>query len=679
MKPIVRWVLAAAIALAAASGVRAAADPPATDRGVIRLAQPSGPAADADDASGRAPGSLAEGRRGFDVQAFDGRFDGLWFQRKVYARERRDADAIRQSELLHDFVGDEGVRRLEVPAGALVLESESWLREGSRDKALASLALAESLDPGRAQIARARARVLSAFGAGIFPTAAEWLRAAQLALSAARDPAWLHEAAFLLVLALAVLTALFALFMALAHQVALRHDVEEWLIGRHHEAWAQAGGWAVLLLPLVVWVGAGWLIFYWIAVTFRYMRSAERALAIVLLLAMAGVTPAYRYTVGLYGLAADPAVRTTLDAANGGYDPDRVVKLRALVDAHPNEPVYRFLLAGLYKNGRYFEDAFEEYRRVLDQAPSTYQAHINLGNIFFAIGQYGEAMTHYRRALQTRPDSVLAHYDMYLAQSDSFKLKEAAESLSRVREIDPEETNRLLSSGSRSEGEAKVVDAAIDIGSIWRATVEGRQARDWLGADPAETTGAGVLDGLLHPVDVAAVLTLLTCAVLAFAFSGRAAAQPCLRCGRPFCPDCKSNRDTHPYCDQCVHLFVLRDGLAPETKSRKMYEIEHHERWRRIGRRLAGVLLPGGSHLLSGRAWSGAALALAWTLAWVAAAPEILGPLERFIGLDLHIASLRSGPIPAISGLDAATLVGIPLGIAAWMAAALTARRPGRA
>ena len=53
--------------------------------------------------------------------------------------------------------------------------------------------------------------------------------------------------------------------------------------------------------------------------------------------------------------------------------------------------MYRFLLAGLYKNGRYFEDAFQEYKRVLDAAPSTYQARINLGNIYFVLGQYGEA------------------------------------------------------------------------------------------------------------------------------------------------------------------------------------------------------------------------------------------------------------------------------------------------
>jgi hypothetical protein len=72
---------------------------------------------------------------------------------------------LRQSELIRDFAAGEGVRRLEVPAGALVLEAHGWLREGNYDRALAALTLAEALDPSRAQIAAARARVLWASGA----------------------------------------------------------------------------------------------------------------------------------------------------------------------------------------------------------------------------------------------------------------------------------------------------------------------------------------------------------------------------------------------------------------------------------------------------------------------------------------------------------------------------------
>lgn len=640
----------------------------AADSGVIRLPEPRPRGVDMPP-SDRAIDPLREGRRGFDVEAFDGRLDGLWFQRKIYAREGRIDDAARQAKMIRAFVAEEGVRRLEVPAGALVLEAETYLREGNAERALAALSLAETLDPGRPQTAVARARATWASSAGIFATAAEWLRAARAAARlAVRDLTLAHESALLAVAASLALVALFALFMLVRYQIALRHDVEEWLASRGHETLSKAGGWAVLLAPLLTWFAAGWAGIYWIAVLFRYMRRAEKTLAVALLAVTAVMVPAYRFAVGLYGLAADPTVRTTIEAANGGYDPDRIVKLRALVDAHPEDPMYRFLLAGLYKNGRYFEEAFEEYKRVLDAAPSTYQARINLGNIYFLIGQYGEAIAQYRKALEVRPDSVLAYYDTYLAQSESFKLKEAAASLERARQIDAEEANRLLTRGSNASGGPKVVDAAIDFGSIWRVTVEGRHLREWLDASPRKTGLASIARDATNPLTIAALLGLLAAAILALAFHGRPGAQACARCGRPFCPSCRPGRDGHPYCSQCLHLFVLGDGLAPETKSMKLYEIERHETWGLRLRRAASVLVPGASHLLEGRAWLGATLVLLWVSAWIGGFPEILGPLEHAMGFPVHLAALRPAPVPAVDGLDAAALLAVPLGAAVWIA-----------
>jgi len=645
------------------------------DTGVIHLAQPDTPAETATDTASE-PELKAGARRSFDVEAFDGRFESLWFQRKAYQTAGRDDDAARQSDLIRDFVAEEGVRRLEVPAGALLIEARAWLHEGSYDKALGSLALAESLDPGRPAIALARAEVLRASGAGAFATAAEYLRYLNGTLTVAcRDLNFAHGLALVALVAVLGGVFVFAVFMTLRYQLALRHDIEEWLIREDREAWAKAAGWAALFLPLVLWVGAGWFALYWIVVFFRYMRRAERCLAVVLLAACAVAVPAYRFSVGLYGLAADPTVRTTIAAANGGYDPDRIVKMRELVDAHPDDPMYRFLLAGLYKNGRYFEDAFHEYRRVLETAPSTYQARINLGNIYFVLGQYGEAIANYRKAIDLRPDSVLAYYDMYLAQSDCFKLKEATESLAKARDLDPLETNHLLATGSREGGGAKVIDAVIDFDSIWRATVEGRHLREWLNSAPERRRFAQAYAGLANATSILAIAGLFACGLSLFLFRGRTPATRCARCGRAFCSYCKSGRDGHEYCSQCVHLFVLGDGLAPETKSMKLYEVERHETRSRRSRRLASLVLPGASQLLSGRAWFGCGLAILWLLAWVAGFPQGLAPLERLFGVGVHLAGLRPGSVPAVYSVDAVVLVAIPLGLVVWLVGNLGQRR----
>lgn len=131
----------------------------ATDDGVIRL-RPSSPTG---DNSGEAPDSgetTAEARRGFDYEAFEARLESLWFQRKTLLTDGRYTDAAEQSELIRDFCAEEGVHRLENMAGALVAEADRFLEEGRHKEALDSLALAESLDPGRPQIRLARATVL---------------------------------------------------------------------------------------------------------------------------------------------------------------------------------------------------------------------------------------------------------------------------------------------------------------------------------------------------------------------------------------------------------------------------------------------------------------------------------------------------------------------------------------
>lgn len=124
-----------------------------------------------------------------------------------------------------------------------------------------------------------------------------------------------------------------------------------------------------------------------------------------------------------------------------------------------------------------------------------------------------------------------------------------------------------------------------------------------------------------------------------------------------------------------MHLFVLGDGLAPETKSMKLYEVDRYEAWGRKVRRACSVVLPGSAQLLEGRAWVGWGLVVLWLLAWIAGFPEILAPVERGLGADFHLAGLRPGPLPDVYGLDAAVLVAIPLGLIVWIAGNFGARR----
>ncbi len=637
------------------------------DPGTPRLEFEPGPASDA-------------ARRAFDYDVFEQRLLGLWFQRKVFLAQGRAEDAARQSESIRAFCESEGVGRLPGLADALLVEADQSLEQGHHRRAREALDLAEDVDPGRPQVRFARAAVYWRSGEGMFRSIAEFLAGTRAALAyGLGDLSLVNPFGIVLVVAAMAVLVLFAILMLLRYHVPFRHEIEEWSASLGHGRWGSALGWLALLAPLIVWVGAGWAALFWIAVLFRFMRRPERLAAIMLVLASMLAVPVYRVSVAAFGLTTDPIVRTTLEAAHGSYSPERIVRLRDIVETHPEDATLRFLLAGMYENGRYYAEAFAEYRRALDLEPGLYQAEINIGNLYHRTGQYSEAIANYLRALDTHPDSALAYYNMHLAQSESFRFKEAAESLERARTADPELLSGLMSRGGDENGRPGVVDARVDLGTIWSAALEGDRVLQHWGADLSDRAIlSSIPRQFVNPITIAALATLVFAVGFASIGRPRPPARRCIRCGRPFCHRCKSGREGHEYCSQCLHLFVLGDGLAPETKSRKLYEVARHARWTDRLRRIAGTVVPGSSQILRGRVLSGVVFAVLWFAALVAWKPVVLHPVERVLGLDLRLDLLRAGDVPAAFAVDPWSFLGILIATIVWVTANATLVRRRR-
>jgi tetratricopeptide (TPR) repeat protein len=588
------------------------------DDDVIRLGPARG-----NPETAQSPREETSARRAFDYAAFQARLESLWFQRKTLLASGRTEDSREQLEQIRAFCTEEGVKRIENLAGALVAEAYRFQREGNNAHALAALEFAEAFDPGRPQVHAARAVVLWGAGRGFLPAAREYLRALRAAFTQSlRDLSFLPRLVVVVGWALLLMALAFALLMLLRHQAPFRHEIEEWSGASMSAPWPEVLGWTLLALPLLVWVGAGWAAIFWLVITFRLMSRSEQ-LAAVILLAVVGLTaPAYRIAVGLYGVSADPEVRTTVTSVEGEYDPDRIVKLRQLVETHPEDPVYRFLLAGVYKNGRYFEEAFDEYRAVLGLDPGFGGAHINIGNIFYTTGQYAAAINAYRKALELDGDDFLAQFNLHLAQSEDFHFSEAEESIQRAREIDADRVAELLSRSNDYDDRTAVQDASLDMASVWEAALTGRSPA----GGTRRRAGMGSLihpRQLLNPIAIVCGVALLGCAVVSLILRGEPPARRCIRCGRACCHRCRSGREAQEYCNQCLHLYVLRDGVAPETKAKKLYEVGRHERRTRTVRRLLSLVLPGSAQVLQGRTGSGLMLLGLWFALLVAAVPEL--------------------------------------------------------
>jgi len=636
-----------------------------TDDDVIRLDRV--PQGDSQGPEAEKP-QIGEPRDGFDYDSFETRLESLWFQRKTLLDSGREQDAALQLERIRSFCAAEGVGRLEDLAGALVTDVRRAAGEGNYKRALFSLSYAETFDPTRPQIPLERAVILWEANGGPFALSGELLSALRKSLARSLgDLSLFPQLVFVAGLGFCGLMLGFSLLMVVRYHVSFRHEVEEWVGSYVGGGWPKLAGWALLGLPLISWFGAGWAVVYWVVLTFRFMTRSERLAAVALLAGGVAFLPLYGVGVGLYGTTADPAVRTTLASVGGTYDPDRIVRLKRLVEAHPEDPVYRFLLAGLYKSGRHYDDAFSEYMTALEKDATLVEAHLNVGNIFYVTGQYSEAITNYNLALEQEPESFLAHFNLHLAQSEDFRFHDAEASLQRAHEIDGERMALLLESAEGWGDRPAVQDAGLEMASVWEAALGGR--RPWYGGEGERE--ASPLGQLAQPLSLMCLLALVGCAVMGFVSRGEEKARRCIRCGRPFCRRCKSSREAREYCTQCLHLYVLKDGLAPETKSMKLYEVALHEKRTRRVRTAISFLLPGSVQLLRGKTGRGISLLLLWFVVLATAAP-VAASLLGF-AIPETVAIVLSGPadVPAGHGASPVGLAALGLLPLLWLASNL--------
>ena len=163
------------------------------------------------------------------------------------------------------------------------------------------------------------------------------------------------------------------------------------------------------------------------------------------------------------------------------------------------------------------------------------------------------------------------------------------------------------------------------------------------------------------------LVALMACGISAFGGRVSEPARRCIRCGQAFCRYCRASREGREYCTQCLHLFVRGEGIAPEAKRHKLYEVERHERLRRISRKLASALLPGAAQLLRGRALGGTLLVLVWLAALIAWQPIALLPLDRLTGLGLRLDRLEAGHVPSMFGLDPFGFLALATVILVWL------------
>ena len=448
------------------------------------------------------------------------------------------------------------------------------------------------------------------------------------------------DLAILICTAIAATTVIFALALYIRYGRAMAHDFREVLGTRITGGSVSVLAFALTFLPIFLWLGPIWLLFYWLAIFFGYANKTEKAFIVILALALAVVPLVLDYNAHRIAVTDSPVVAAAIASQEQSYQPDALRRLQEVATTVPDNDTLHILLGNLQAFEGNEPQAAEHYRRAL-QIRETAGARVNIGNLHFLQNDYPAALTEYSRAEKLDPKLAIAVYNQSVASGETYKFNVQGEKLEQARRIDSAVVEALQ---NQPPDQMKIamyhppIEEAIRVAT---AIARRGAARSLFGTyswfDPANS--------LLNPVTLGSVLAVLL-GVALWAWRRRTGfAGSCMKCGRTFCYRCKSARESATYCTQCIHIYLKRDGVSLATKRAKLEDVSDHISGIHLRNRIFTTLLPGSAQVLEGRTVAGMIGILLFTFFVSAAiltgrlAPAI-GPVADTAQMTLRVIAI---------------------------------------
>jgi len=402
-----------------------------------------------------------------------------------------------------------------------------------------------------------------------------------------------------LVLAVALTAMVFAIALFVRYGKTMAHDFREILGARVRGGSVSVLAFALLFLPIFIWLGPMWLIFYWFVIFFGYANGIERVLILMLALLLAAAPLALDLTSTWIAGVDSPVMMSAISSEESSYRPDALRRLQELVNIVPDDPTLHLLLGNLYLQDGNEQQATQHYRHSLELKDSA-GAHVNLGSLHFFNNDFPAAINEYQRAEELDKNLAIAFYNHSVASGETYKFKEQAQKLDQAKRIDRASIERISSNPSQQ----KVVMYRPPLSQAWTvATSVARRgvARtlfgNWAWFDP--------LVSARNPMTAAGVLAFVLAPIVFLKRRRAGYAGSCIKCGRTFCHRCKSARESATYCTQCIHIYLKRDGVSLDTKRTKLEEVTDHQAGMLRRNKLFAFFLPGSAQLIEGRTSSG--------------------------------------------------------------------------
>jgi Tfp pilus assembly protein PilF len=353
----------------------------------------------------------------------------------------------------------------------------------------------------------------------------------------------------------------------------------------------------------------------------------------VLLILMALLPLLADYNAARVAGVDNPVVMAALSSANQSYQPEALRRLQELIAVAPDHPVLHLLAGNMQSFEGNDDQAQQHYNRAVELRPTYAGAHVNLGNLMFLDNEFQAAMTEYEKAQRGDVKLALAYYNHSVASGETYKYDQQTQMLDSARKVDRAFVERV----ARVAPPQKVGMYSPSIDEAWRAARETAQrpaARALFG----NYATFDFMRSAVNPLTIGALASLLLSVMLWLRRRKTGLANSCIKCGRTFCPRCKSARESTTYCTQCIHIYLKRDGVSIDTKRKKLEEVTSHQSGMTRRNRLFATFLPGAAQMLEGHVVTGAIGSFLFGL-FVATA-LLVGRLAPAIGPSAETAQL---------------------------------------
>jgi Tfp pilus assembly protein PilF len=549
-------------------------------------------------------------------------FDSLWAA-YVRADRARDADNSRRVfQEIRRLRVERNIEGLPVLGLALVGKGLERFKKGDREGAEELFRSAVALSPRQPDGHFALAAAAGSKGpAGPLQAARQTMAGVVAPLPTAEGR--LRMAGLLapvVLLAAFLTTAVFALAMLMRHGTLLLYDLRETLGAGRSRSVGLAFFTALLLLPVATFQGWGWLPFWWLAVLFIYLRPAEKAIALVLVLGAIGVGPLIDWLERRIETARNPLFWASVAAVENGSDGRSVGQLEAAFKRDPSDRDLLFLLASMYRKAGRYEEVANLYRDVLRTDPMAGIAVNNLANLDFARGDFPAAIGRYKQAIEAgpaRPALATHYYNLSLAHLQRFEMQPADEALSQAKRLDDGLIASYEALWKYDNGNYAVVDLNLDLDQVlekFEGRAQGVATKNVYRGATATVEGASwARSALTRFLGFFGVFGFVVTSL--WLWRGRKVTTlRCLKCGSAFDRRADRNAAAVGLCTQCYHLFVVRDGISAPARNKKLLEVQGEEERRgRIFRALS-ILSPGAGQLFGQKPLIGIGLTFLWYL-----------------------------------------------------------------